>query len=308
MLKRYLIQPTMVLIISLTGLLIGPGCSGGGDEPPATVADQTAATENQAAPNDSAAVAALREQFIVKPEPEAATTLMFKRQEIRMWAPKQIERIDYALRDVTRIIMYSELGLGDQLDVELAPNSEALAVGQSIRLRLDADRTTLALRFVVDTLPGGRVRGEGTLGIFAIHADDNLGRDVDVNRTQTGTGRMDMQYKYDQVVGRLSCCDLPPTFMLNGFANIGDTLALLVTFDRNLGQYLTTLVGPKHGRSFGGRSYVRFRTERGEFHKDMLEYPYVYETTDPGWVNLFLGSRWRGRKTSMEPILTARIF
>ena len=96
--------------------------------------------------------------------------------------------------------------------------------------------------------------------------------------------------------------------MLDGFGDIGDTLAMIITFDRTRGQYLTALVGPKHGRSYAGRSYVKFRTERGEFHKDMTEYPYMYETTDPGWVNLFLGSRWRGRKMSTEPILTARIF
>jgi len=308
MFKRSLILPGMILLTALSLMLTGPGCSNNEEDTPATVAKEPGATESSAATDDTVTAAVSSEQFIVTPPPERATTLLLKRQEIYDWVPGQMDRLTYALKDVTKIVMLPDLGLGNQLDVALPRRSEGWPVGHSVRLKLDAYRTALALRFVVDTLPGDRVRGEGVLGIFAVHIGDSLGRDVDVARTQSGTGRLDLVFRFNRVAAQLNCCDLPPTFMLDGFGDIGDTLCVIITFDRTNGQYLTTLVGPKHGRSYAGRSYVRFRTERGEFHKDMNEYPYFYETTDPGWVNLFLGSRWRGKKMSTEPILTARIF
>ncbi|MCD6249673.1 MAG: hypothetical protein J7J98_04995 [candidate division Zixibacteria bacterium] len=308
MLKRSMIPTGMILLTALTLILTGPGCSNNEDDTPATVTKEPIATADSVAITDINVPAGSHEQFIVTPSSEKAANLLLKRQEIFSWAYKQVDRLENALKDVTKIIMFSNLGLGDQLYVTLPRRSEGWPVGNSIRLKLNAHRTALALRFVVDTLPGDRVWGEGILGIFAVHCSDNLGRNIDIGRTQSNTGRLDLVFRFEQIATQLNCCDLPPTFMLDGFGDIGDTLSMIITFDRTLGQYMTTLVGPKHGRSYGARSYVNFRTERGEFHKDMKEYPYFYETSDPGWVNLFLGSHWRGKKMSTEPILTARIF
>ncbi len=301
-------QNLLFAIMVMAGLLLATACSNNDSDAPSTDSNQTATTEASTPAEDTLAGDASRDQFIVSFPPERAETLMLLRQEIFDWIPSMVDRLSYALEDVTKIVMLSDLGLGDQIDVTLPRISEGWPVGQSVRLKLDANRTALALRFVIDTLPGPRTRGEGVLGIFAVHTGDSLGRDIDIARTQSGTGRLDMLFSYERVVAQLNCCDLPPTLILNGFGDLGDTLCVIVTFDRTNGQYLTTFVGPRHGRSYAGRSYVKFRTERGEFHKDVDEYPYMYETTDPGWVNLFIGSRWRGKKTCTEPILTARIF
>lgn len=304
MLRRSLILSTIILAVAL----FGTGCSNNNEDAPATDPDQTKATEVNTQTDDTLTTNTSQNQFIITPPPETAATMMLMRQEIYDWIPSQVDRISYALEDVTKIVLLSDLGLGDQIDVTLPRTSEGWPVGQSVRLKLNAYRTALALRFVFDTLSDQRVHGEGVLGIFAIHSGDSLGRDIDIARTQSGTGRLDIRFSYERIVAQLNCCDIPPTLLLEGFADLGDTMCVIITFDRTNGQYLTTLIGPRHGRSYAGRSYVKFRTERGEFHKDVHDYPYFFETTDPGWVNLFLGSRWRGRKTSTEPILTAKIF
>lgn len=302
MFNRKSINTFTLILITLTLFAIGLACSEKADEADSTVVTDSAATA------DSLAAAADAHLAEIALPPDSPEEFQRKVSEIYSWVPEQSDRLEYPLRDVTRIIMFSELGLGEQLEATLPHTSQAWPVGASLRLKLDDDKTAVAMRFHIDTLPGPRVRGEGLLGVFAVHSDTVFGHQVELPRTVTGTGRLDVLYRFERLMAQNNCCEMPPTFQLGSFGTMRDTLILILTFDRTRAKYLTTIIGPLNGRSYPGRSYCQFRTERGEYHKDQDEYPYVYQCADPGYVNLFLGSRWRGKKTSLEPVLTARIF
>jgi len=292
-------------------LTVGLACSEKtAEENTATSADSSAITpDSVAAPGTEDSAELLTDLSDVVLPPDSPEEFERKKQEIYSWTPQQPSRVEYPLRGVTKIVMWEDLGLGDQIEVILPQQGAGgWPVGHSVRLKLDDDLTTVAMRFIIDTLPGPRVRGEGFLGLFAVHCDTLYGKDIELPRTQTGTGRLDILYLFEQVMAQTNCCDIPPTFRLGSFGNLGDTLTLMITFDKTTTKYLTTIIGPHNGRSYPGRNYCRFRTERGEYHKDQKDYPYTYECSDPGYVNLFIGSRWRGRKTCLEPVLRARMF
>jgi hypothetical protein len=283
----------------------GMACSGGGDQTSDKSSSESSATADSVASKVNASGVDFSNVVIPVDSPEE---LKRDLEEIYSWYPDQASRLDYALRGVSNVVSFSDLGLGSPAKIEMPRVRGDWPVGHSLRLKLDAEMTALTIRFVIDSLPGPRVSGEGYLGIFSIHCDTLFGRDVELPRTQSNTGRLDIMYKFERLMSQINCCDLPPTAQFGSFGNFGDTVSVILTFDRNLTKYLTTIIGPYNGRSYPGRNYCQFRTERGEYHKDQDEFPYVYQCDDPEYVKLFFGSRWRGRKSSQEPILTTSLF
>ena len=164
------------------------------------------------------------------------------------------------------------------------------------------------MRFELDSLPGERAQGEGILGLFAVHCSDVFGRDVELPRVHGNTGRFELLFLGNHLMAQLACCELPPTFSLGTYGAIKDTLALVVVFDTTRSKYIILLLGPRGGRAYPGYNYSRFRTERGEYHRDQEEYPYFCRGSELDYVNLFIGNCWRGRKSVREPVLRVRIF
>ena len=232
-----------------------------------------------------------------------------KAREIMEWTPDQVSVIAYALRGVTRIVRFSDLGLGNEL-AQTMPRSFTTGwpVVQSVRLHLGGIKTAVVTRVSIDTLPGPRARGEGVTSLMGIHGDTLFGRDVVLPLTQAGTGRFELLFLKDNLFAQTSCCDIPPTFLLDRYGKIGDTLTLIFTFDPALKGYEISVIGQSAGRTYPGFVYDRFRTERGEYHRDMNEYPFKFQSQDPAYVNLFVGSCSRGRKSVLEPVLKVTLF
>jgi hypothetical protein len=241
-----------------------------------------------------------------KDSPEA---LQRKTREIMSWTPTQSKRLEFALKGVTRIVMFSDLGLGDRMDLVMPGTpSKDWPIGTALKLRLGREKTAVVVRIKIDTVPAPRVQGEGFLSIMGIMADTTTGRDIELQRTMGSTGRLDFFFKYDRITGASACCDLPTQFGLARYGNVNDTLTAILTFDPAITTYLVSIIGPIEGRTFPGFSYSVFRTERGEFHRELNDYPYTFRTDDSSSVNLYLGSRFRGRKSQLEPVLKAVLF
>jgi len=275
------------------------GCGQKAEET-ATVADTTVDT--------SAEVMAEPFEAVVDLPVDSPAELTRKKQEIISWTPQQADRINFALEGVTRIVRFADLGFGDEAEFALPRQGSAgWPVMNSVRLNLGRERTALVVRFHIDTLPGPRARGEGMLGLVGIHCDTLFGRDVELPRTAASTGRFEVLFLAEQLFARLSYIGVP-TFALGRYGTIRDTMTLIFSFNPSRVNYLISLIGPGAGRPFPGHRYDRFRTERGEYHRELNEFPYVYETADSSYVNLFVGSRWRGRKSQLEPVLRVKMF
>jgi hypothetical protein len=243
-------------------------------------------------------------------EPDSPAELRRKLQQIYDWYPMHEERLDWALKDVDKVSFFSDLGLGDEIAVALtARGGGGFPVGHAVRMKLAGQRTALVIRFLVDTLPGPRVSGEGELGLLALHCSEALGRDLVFEREQSGTGRIDLQIYRDNIISLdLACCGIPPGFTVESFGGFEDTLAAMLVFEKRRQRYVIHVLGPDLIKSVPGLGYEMFRTERGEFHKDMTEYPYVCDDNSPDYIGLFVGSQWRGRKSVREPVIRVRIF
>lgn len=248
-------------------------------------------------------------QAVVDLPKDTPAALQLKKKEVISWTPKQTEKVDFALKGVTRIIRFPELGLGDQLDVTLPRTpTRDWPVAHSLRLILGREKTAVVTRFILDTLPGPRTRGEGFLGLMGLHGDTIFGRDVELPRTTAATGRFELLYLQNYLYFQLACCDLPPTIGLGTYGKYKDTLTLIFAFDPSLANYTISVFGREAGRTYPGFYYHQFRTERGVFHQDLTTFPYVCLNRDSSYVDMFVGSRFRGRKSQAEPVLTAKMF
>jgi hypothetical protein len=256
---------------------------------------------------------------VLKPQPTTPGTITLpadtpaslhrKIKEIESWTPKQVDRLNFALQDVTRIVRFTELGLGDRMEAALPRQSSTEWSGvNSVRLHLGKEKTAVVARFRVDTLAGPRVQGEGTLSVMGIHGDTLTGPNVKLERTMSSTGRLDLLFPSGYLFAQLACCGIPPTFAMDRYGSFGDTVTLIFTFDPSETTYKVSLIGREAGRTFPGFSYGMFRTERGEFHRDLTEYPYLCNNRDSNYVNLYFGGAFRGRKSLLEPILKVDIF
>lgn len=248
-------------------------------------------------------------QAVVDLPRDTPQALSRKTKEIISWTPKQSEKLNFALKGVTRIVRFADLGLGDQIDVTLPRTpSRAWPVAHSLRLVLGREKTAVVTRFKIDTLPGPRVRGEGLLGLMGIHGDTIFGRDVELPRTAAGVGRFELLFLLNRLFFQLACCDLPPTIAMSSYGNVKDTLTLIFAFDPSLANYTISVMGRESGRTYPGFYYHQFRTERGVFHQNLTTFPYVCANRDSSFVDLFVGSRFRGRKSQTEPVLTVKMF
>jgi len=275
------------------------GCGQKAEET-AAVADTTIDT--------SAEVIAEPFEAVVDLPADSPAELARKKQEIISWTPQQADRINYALEGVTRVVRFADLGLGDEAEFALPRQGSAgWPIVNSLRLKLGREKTALVVRFHIDTLPGPRVRGEGMLGLIGIHCDTLFGRDIELPRTAASTGRFEVLFLAEQLFAQLSYIGIP-TFALGRYGTIRDTMTLIFTFSPSRANYLISLIGPDAGRPFPGHQYDQFRTERGEFHRELKDFPYVYVAADSSYVNLFIGSRWRGRKSQLEPVLRLKMF
>jgi hypothetical protein len=248
--------------------------------------------------------------WVMSQPPDSPAELQRKIRRIHDWYPMHREKLDWMLKGITKVSYFSDLGLGDQTEIALPAEGKAgWPIGHSVQLELAGEKTALVIRFQVDTLPGPRVAGEGVLGVVALHCSETFGRDVVLEREQSGTGRFDLQVLRDDLVtADLACCDIPPTFLLRNYGDAGDTLAVMLVFEKKRQKYSIHVIGPGMTKTFPGMGYKLFRTERGEFHKDETDYPYMCRDLDPDYVRLFIGSRWRGRRSVREPILKATLF
>ncbi len=288
-------------------MALGFGCSSEQTAADGAKSTDSLATDTTAVYNTDQAVP--EPSWIITPSPDSPDELQRKIQKIYGWYPMHKERLDWMLKDVDKVTFYSDLGLGDRTEIVMpARPTTGWPVGHSIKLGLAGEKTALAIRLQVDTLAGPRAMGEGVLGLFALHCSETLGRDVTLEREQSGTGRLDLQMLRDLVVVDLACCDIPPTFLLRGYGDFVDTLTFLVVFEKQRQRYSIHFLGPLMVKSYPGLGYKMFRTERGEFHKEETAYPYICRNDDPDYINLLIGSRWRGRKSISEPILKATLF
>ena len=300
---RHLLMPN---IAGLLVLLIS-GCSDSAKE------QETTDTESAAAMEDTATTVAEEpsvnpDDYVFELDLDSPSELTRDRRQIYAWFPQHSDRIDFALKDVTHITFLKDLGL-EELNAG-APGRYlgGSTFGYSVRMNLPAEKTALAFRFVADTLPGRRAQGEGLLGLFGVHVTDRLGPQVEIDRLLASTGRLSLVYIQNHLMGTMSCCELPPIFQMELYGDLGDTVAVVVTFNRAAGKHIILVMGPNGARAYAGNYYGAFRTERGEFHRDLNEFPYYYQSGDLTHVNLLLGFGWRGRRNVIEPILTARMF
>jgi len=240
---------------------------------------------------------------------DSPESLQRKNREILSWTPKQADRLAYALKDVKRIIRFGDLGFGDRMEVTMPGEpSRDWPIASAVRVHLGREKTAIVTRFKIDTLPVARVRGEGMLGLMGVHGDSLTGRDIELKRTMASTGRIEFLFIRDILFGATSCCNLPSTFTLDRYGKARDTMTMIFTFDPSTTDYMVSVIGPEAGRTFPGFSYGMFRTERGEFHRELDNYPYVCKDQDSSYVNLYVGSRFRGRKSQQEPILKVNMF
>jgi hypothetical protein len=239
-----------------------------------------------------------------------ATPQVLRRRinEIISWTSGQADVLNSIMSDVARVVMFEDLGLGDQLEM-VAPRfgGEEPPV-QSLQLVIGREKTAVVARFVVDTLPGPRVRGESAMGMMGIHGDTLFGRDVVLPRTQSSSGRFEMVYVHETLFLQTCCCGLPGSYGIGRYGTFGDTLTAIYIFIPSIGMYSLTLAGQEACRTFPGYHYTVFRTERGEFHREVEGYPYLLRTGDSSRTNLYFGRAWRGRKTNLEPIIRIRMF
>jgi len=179
---------------------------------------------------------------------------------------------------------------------------------QSLQLVIGREKTAVVARFVVDTLPGPRVRGESAMGMMGIHGDTLFGRDVVLPRTHSSSGRFELVYVHETLFLQTCCCGIPGSYGIGRYGTFGDTLTAIYVFIPSIGMYSLTLAGRDACRTFPGYQYTVFRTERGEFHREVEGYPYLLRTGDSSRTNLYFGRAWRGRKTNLEPIIRIRMF
>ncbi|MEW5796664.1 MAG: hypothetical protein AB1772_09945 [Candidatus Zixiibacteriota bacterium] len=292
----------LLVVVGATALFItGCGEEAAQTPPPADTAAVTA---------DTAPISQTRlYQAVVDLPPDGTESLRRKRAEILSWTPKQADKIDFALKGVRRIVRLADLGLGDTVSFA-APRmpSSGWPIAHSVRLNLGREITALVTRFKLDTLPGPRVRGEGYLSLVGLHCDTTYGEYIELPRTGSGPGRFELVFLSNHLFVQLNCCGLPPTIGMARYGDVSDTLTLIYTFDPSRAGYSITLIGPEHGRTYPGFDYGLFRTERGEFHRDLQEFPYLCRARDSSYVNLVIGSRFRGRKSQLEPVLSVKMF
>lgn len=229
-------------------------------------------------------------------------------RRIYAWYPKYGDKIDFAVKDVTHVTFLEDLKLGEIACATPESSLGAAMPGHSIRMNLPGEKTAFAFRFVFDTLPRPRVPGEGYLGLFSPHCSDRFGPNVDLERLLASTGRLGMTMVSSHVLGAMSCCEMPPTFRMDLYGDYGDTVAVVVTFNTKVGKHTILVMGPNGSRVYAGHHYGEYRTERGEFHRDLNTPPYYIVSDDFKHVNLLLGFGWRGRKSVSEPVLSAHMF
>lgn len=305
--SRRSVSILMRILILTMPLLLAWGC--GSEQTSEEAADTTTvavdSTEFAYVEPDTTA-----ETWVSEPAPDSPEELRRKMRQVHDWYPMHKRRLDWALEDVDKISFFPDLGLGDEIQVALtARGGGGFPVGHAVRMKLAGKKTALVIRFLVDTLPGPRVQGEGVLGLLALHCSETLGRDLLFDREQSGTGRLDLEIYRDNIVSLdLACCGIPPAFTVDSFGDPGDTLTVMMVFEKRRQKYVVHILGPSLMKSIPGMGYKTFRTERGEFHKDMTEYPYMCTDNDPDYIGLFVGSQWRGRKSVREPVIRARIF
>jgi len=248
-------------------------------------------------------------QALVDLPEDTPETFKRKAREIMEWTPGAIGPIVDALRGVTRIVRFADLGFGKELEMTMPRAYEpGWPPVQSVRLNLGRAKTAVVARVYLDTLAGPRARGEGTLAMMGIHGDTLFGRDVPLPRTEAGTGRFELLFLSEKLFAQTSCCGIPPTILLERYGKIGDTLTLMFVFQPANATYDVAVIGQDAGRVYPAFLYGRFRTERGEHQRDANEYPYVFKSNDSAHVNLFFGSCSRGLKNQFEPVLRVKMF
>lgn len=282
-------------------LLILAGLSCGQQE---TKSDATQAADSAAIAEAAAAFPA----FDTLP-PDSPGEFERKRQLLLATIPAQRQRIEFALKDVSRIVLFEELGLGDQMEV-VAPTelTEGWPSGIAINRCFGGEITMLALRFVLDTLPEPRLPGIASLYLLGPQCVDQYGPDVMFSGLQSGQGAVTLFFQHRMPYIETDCCEMGPQMALNGYGWFGDTLMALYIFKPERKEYAIQLLGPRSARGFPRYGYVRFRTERGGLHPELNEYPYLCSRADSGSVDLAIGVTRRQRLDQLEPRLRVTIF
>lgn len=295
---------TIPVIVSLVLVAFFAGC-GKKDQQSEVIHQTDSLAETAAVQTDTTPVF----QALVDLPEDTPETFKRKAREIMEWTPGAVGPIVDALRGVTRIVRFADLGLGNELEMTMPRGYEpGWPPVQSVRLNLGRAKTAVVTRVFLDTLAGPRARGEGVLTMMGIHGDTLLGRDVTLPRTEAGTGRFELLFLSDKLFAQTSCCDIPPTILLERYGKIGDTLTLMFVFNPATATYDVAVIGQEVGRVYPAFLYNRFRTERGEYQRDADEYPYVFKSDDSAHVNLFFGSCSRGLKNQLEPVLRVKMF
>jgi hypothetical protein len=304
MIGRFRETCTLIPTVTIVAIILSIGCNNKADE------IETVAKVDSVSDTLQKTVEALPQiKTLVDSPADTPESLRRKIRKVVSWTPKQEELVNSVFKDVGRIVTFADLGLGDQLEFAAPRTGSAEQPSvSSLQLVLGRIKTALVARFVVDTLPGPRVRGEGSVALIGIHGDTLFGHDVVLPRTQSSSGRLEFVYLFESLYLQTCCCGIPGSYGIGRYGSFGDTLTAIFVFIPSIGMYSITLAGQDAWRTFPGYQYTVFRTERGEFHREMEGYPYLLKDRDPAYVNLYFGRGWRGRKSCHEPVLTVRMF
>jgi|GEM_PF-3161580 len=241
--------------------------------------------------------------------PDSPGEFQRKRELLLATVPSQRSRIEFVLKDVSKIILFEELGLGERIElVSPASYTRGWPSGISCNRRWGNEKATLAVRFVIDTLPGPRLAGMSRLTLLGPHCADEYGPDITFPGLYAGQGAVTLFFQNNMPYVEVACCDQGPQMALSGFGAFGDTLMALYTFDPQRLEYGIQLIGPRSSRGFPRFGYVNFRTERGGLHPEVADFPYVCQRTDSSSVDLTVGISRRQRFEQFEPRLRVTIF
>lgn len=240
---------------------------------------------------------------------QTADQLAAKRDQLMAVVPSQRARIEYALKDVDRIITFADLGVGERLEIiSPATRVEGWPIGRSVKEKLSRGRTAIALRCVLDTLTGPRVAGRGHLAIMGVHCGETAAGQVEIPGVYGSNGTLRVSIRENLPFLTPNCCDQPPTIWYNSFADYGDTLLALYVFDPRRTVYTIHLIGPNGSRGLAGFKYCSFRTERGFLHPDAAGQPYDCACADSATISLAIGMVDRENFDQTEPRLRAVLF
>lgn len=241
--------------------------------------------------------------------PDSPQEFERKRQIVLTTVPSQRARAEFALQGVSRIVLFDELGLGEQLELT-APSeyTRDWPSGISINRCFGPEKTILAVRFVLDTLPGSRLPGQARLCLVGAHCYDEYGPNVTFPGVYGGRGMVTLYFEHNMPYVEVACCDKGEHITYGTFGTWGDTLMALYIFDPGRREYAIQLLGPYLARGFSRFGYVDFRTERGVLHPEQTDYPYECHRLDSGSVDLAVGITRRQILDQTEPCLRVKLF